>query len=194
VNLPAIFSALARTALFCCLAHPTHAAMRISPTGEGEVLLVPYYSAIEGDVTLITINNPTDYVKAVGISVREGLAGREGLGWATYIAPGSAFTFGIKRDGSGVAIKPTNDTCTVPQFHSWWISMRSMLWDGSAEAHYEGTSDSFSGEEREQAGSVEVIEMEHWHPSESVKGRAAVERNCESLVQAWSRFEGEDGD
>jgi hypothetical protein len=27
--------------------------MRISPTGVGEVLLVPYYSAIEGDVTFV---------------------------------------------------------------------------------------------------------------------------------------------
>ncbi len=194
MNLPAIFSALARATLFCCLAHPTHAAMRISPIGEGEVLLVPYYSAIEGDVTLITINNPTDYVKAVGISVREGLAGREGLGWATYIAPGSAFTFGIKRDGSGAAIKPTTDTCTVPRFDAtYWQPMSSVLWDGSYDSYY-GAADSFSGEEREQAGSVEVIEMGQWHPSESVKGRAALERDCESLVQAWSFYDGTDGD
>ena len=75
-----VFSLLFLLSIFLC-SQSGWSAMRLSQDGRGEVLIFPFYSALDDDRTLITISNSTGYVKGVSVNVREGLIGGEALGW-----------------------------------------------------------------------------------------------------------------
>ena len=169
-------------------------AMHLTQSGEGEVLIFPFYSAFGSDTTEVSITNSTGVVKAVGVKVREGLNGELGLNWNLYLGPYDTFTFEVRPDpeGAGALINPVASelTCTVPLFPRSvgadyeGIYMRNFLWE----------EDSFSGFERSLSGHVEVIELGQWDPFNGVKGPAAARgasgsySDCETLVDAWTQF------
>ena len=174
-------------------------AMHISRDGRAEVLIFPFYSALGSDNTALTISNSTGYVKAVKVTVREGLNGQPGLQWFVYLGPYDAFSFTVSADpeGDGAVISPfaSELTCTVPSFRGrsgvyFEQPMFSRLWEG----------DSFNGLERNLSGYVEVIELGQWDPFSGVKGPAASRgasgsyADCEILVDAWSRIFDVEGD
>ena len=163
-------------------------AMNLSETGEGEVLLFPFYTAEAGAQTEFYVANSTDHVKAVRISVREGMRGAETLAWNVYLGPQDSFRGFIADDeGGGAAIYAhsqwTDDTtCTVPSFGPFPQPFAKNLF----------TEDSFDGVERTLAGYIEVVEMGQWDPTVG-KGLAAANQDCGDLVDAWSTIEGNDG-
>ena len=159
--------------------------MKLNEADQGEVLLFPFYTAEARATTEFYVTNSTDHVKAVRISVREGMRGAEALSWNVYLGPQDAFRAFISADeGGGAAIYAhpdyTNDTtCTVPTFGP---SPQPLL-------PYLFAEDSVNGVERTLAGYIEVVEMGQWDPTMG-KGLAAANQDCGDLSGAWSQIPG----
>ena len=168
--------------LLAIFAMPSIGALRISDTGQGEVLIFPYYSAYNLERTEITVTNSSSYVKAAHVVVREGLRGENVLNWIVYLAPFDQFTFDITPSSSGGGQASTSDnTCTVPQFGSNKVDLVNYLYEG----------DSFNTKERTVNGFVEVFEVGQWDPtsekgSAAVRGAAGDSNACSILLAAWS--------
>ena len=107
-------------------------AMNINPDGLGQVLIYPYYTVNGGNVTLISVVNTTDQVKAVKVRFLEGRNSQEVLDFNLYLSPFDVWTGSIagpseSADGLGIAEDPadaiaagpavlttTDKSCTVP--------------------------------------------------------------------------------
>lgn len=105
-----------------------HAAMYVNEKGHGESLIFPFYSAENGNNTLINIVNTVDADydangvdqdsgawKAVKVRIIEAQNSQEVLDFNLYLSPKDHFSFGIKATEEGGAALYTGDnSCTVP--------------------------------------------------------------------------------
>ena len=103
------------------------AAMYVNDKGMGEALIFPFYSAENGNNTLINIVNTVDSApagattddtgawKAVKVRIIEGQNSQEVLDFNLYLSPKDHFSFAISAtaDGGGM-IKTADNSCTVP--------------------------------------------------------------------------------
>ena len=96
------------------------AAMYLNPEGTGQVLLFPFYDAENGNSTAMHIVNTTDKVKAVKVRFLEYKASYEVLDFNLYLSPKDHFAFAVVMDpnGTGGAIRTTDNSCTVPALGS----------------------------------------------------------------------------
>jgi len=96
------------------------AAMYLNPEGTGQVLLYPFYDAENGNSTAMHIVNTTDKVKAVKVRFLEYKASYEVLDFNLYLSPKDHFSFAVITDpnGTGGAIRTTDNSCTVPALGS----------------------------------------------------------------------------
>ena len=74
-------------AVLAALGASTAQAVNLSQDGTGEVLLFPYYTVQNGEETLVSIVNTTDYTKAVKVRFREAYNSREVLDFNLYLSP-----------------------------------------------------------------------------------------------------------
>lgn len=91
--------------------------LSVNPDGVGHVLLFPYYSAGNGNVTLLSITNTdTLNAKAVKLRLRAAQQGDAVLDVTVFLAPNDVWTAVVSRDAaSGGAQLATADTsCTLP--------------------------------------------------------------------------------
>jgi len=135
------------------------AQMYVNNDGIGEILLFPFYSAENGNVTNINLVNTTSHGKAVTVGFIEGENSQEVLDFNVYMSPGDHFSMGVSATADGGGQVVTNDnTCTVPSFTPGTPEpFRSTLYQGDKSA----TAPTFDNTSiaRTAVGYVEVIEM-----------------------------------
>jgi hypothetical protein len=145
--------------------------MYINDRLTGEALVLPFYSAQNGNNTYFSVVNTTDQYKAVKVRMVEAWNSREVLDFNVYMSPKDHFAFNITADGEGAKLVTVDNTCTVPEIPKVdeedvtppikrEVSFRNALYatdkGGTAAA---GTAFDNTGEFREQIGYIEVIEM-----------------------------------
>src|SRR5690625_627322 len=135
-------------------------AVNLNPDGLGQVLLYPYYTAREGNDTLISVVNTTDSVKAVKVRFIEALNSREVLDFNLYLSPYDVWTSAVTDLGGGVPGMRTTDTsCTVPYFQGGTpgnVGEQEFLNYQYAGGNWDGVTEDI---ERAASGYIEIIEM-----------------------------------
>ena len=146
-----------------------NAAMYINDLGTGETLLFPFYSAENGNNTLINLANATKDHKAVKVRIVEAQNSQEVLDFNLYLSPQDHFSFAISEapesvvdDGSGGtftvggAKMATGDrSCTSPAIPEAGEPFRTFLFK----------DDENNSVTRTQVGYIEVIEMGQLDPN-----------------------------
>ena len=89
-------------------------AINTSTDGVGEALLYPYYSAMNGNVTFITVTNTTNEAKAVKVRFREGVGSRDVMDFTVYLSHHDHWSAIVYREGNAVRISTNDSSCTVP--------------------------------------------------------------------------------
>jgi hypothetical protein len=137
------------------------AQMYVNNDGLGEILIFPFYSAENGNVTNVNLVNTTAHGKAVKVRFIEGENSQEVLDFNLYMSPGDHFSMGVSATAEGGGQVVTNDNpCTVPQFSPGVpVAFRGTLFAGDkkttpAAAAFDNTSIA-----RSASGYIEVIEM-----------------------------------
>lgn len=90
--------------------------LTVSQGGVGHSLLVPYFNAQNGNMSVFHVVN-TDQVngKAVKVRFRSAANSDDILDFQLYMSPGDVWTASVSQGADGVAAITTNDTtCTVP--------------------------------------------------------------------------------
>ena len=109
----------------------TAQAVNINPDGTGQVLLYPYYTANDGNQTVLSVVNTTEQAKAVKVRFLEGFNSREVLDFNLYLsafdvwvaAIASAQDLGIPTVGDETIpyLKIPDSSCTVPYLYGWGV-------------------------------------------------------------------------
>jgi hypothetical protein len=197
-----------------------HAAMYINERGTGETLIYPFYSAENGNNTLVNIANTTTDTKAVKVRIIEAQNSQEVLDFNLYLSPKDHYSFSISATDDGGAKLVTGDnSCTVPAIPADGVAFRSTKYAGDkletkddpkTDADESKGNFDNTGLGRTQVGYIEVIEMGQLDPAAAVtidktkdsktNAAAAIKHgadgtpaNCEILVNAWSTLAGVDG-
>lgn len=99
---------------------PPLAAVNLSASGTGQVLIYPYYTVNNDQQTLLSVVNSTLVGKAVKVRFREAHNGRVVLDFNLYLSPGDVWTatvFALSDagfSGDGAAIFSADHSCTDP--------------------------------------------------------------------------------
>lgn len=86
-------------------------AVQISPTGEGEALIFPYYTVQNGAVTLLSLVNSSDTSKLVRINFQEGKNAAEALDVHVYLARNDVWTGAIIGTRDSVTLISNDESC-----------------------------------------------------------------------------------
>lgn len=196
---------LAVSAAAAVVMSSAQAALHINEKGTGEVLVFPFYSAENGNNTLVNIVNTTDDHKAVKVRILEAQNSKEVLDFNLYLSPADHFSFAISETEEGGGQLTTGDnSCTVPAI-TGAIPFRGFLYEGDAAVDDTDTDadESFDNTSitRTATGYIEVIEMGQLEDYagatvDGVKTLSMAEAmthdsegmpaNCAQLVAAWS--------
>jgi len=188
----------------------------INDEGIGEIHVLPFYSAENGNATNVAIANTTAMGKAVKVRIIEGQNSKEVLDFNLYMSPEDHFSFAIVATADGGGSLVTNDaSCTVPRLTAGEaVPFRNTLYitdkneDADAGDVYDNTSIT-----RTAVGYVEIIEMgqlddavDDWDDDDTTAnsispmlaaithGADGVPANCDLPVAAWSTAaDGTDG-
>lgn len=89
----------------------------VNPNGDGHILLVPYYTVQDGNVTAFNIvNTDTKNGKAVKVRFRGASNSDDVLDFQVFLSPGDVWTAAVTADANGLAQLVTADnSCTVPK-------------------------------------------------------------------------------
>ena len=93
------------------------AAMTVSESGVGRVLLVPYYTVQDSNTTVLhLVNTDTKNGKAMKVRFRGASNSDDVLDFQVFLSPGDVWTAAVTKDeATGLAKLVTGDnTCTVP--------------------------------------------------------------------------------
>ena len=134
-------------------------AVNVNPDGLGQVLIYPYYTVNADQVTLISVVNTTNDVKAVKVRFLEGRHSQEVLDFNLYLSPFDVWTGAVHPSGDDMspAMLTTNDnSCTVPMMKSAAASVRTFK-----NFQYAANNKDVGpyGLDRTREGHVEMIEM-----------------------------------
>lgn len=92
------------------------AALTVNESGEGHMLLVPYYTAQNGNMTVLhVVNTDTVNGKAMKVRFRGASNSDDVLDFQVFMSPGDVWTAAVTAGADGVAQLVTADgTCTLP--------------------------------------------------------------------------------
>ena len=90
--------------------------LTLSEGGVGHMLLVPYYSAQNGNMTVLhVVNTDTINGKAVKVRFRGAANSDDVMDFQVFMSPGDVWTAAVTANASGIAqIQTADTTCTVP--------------------------------------------------------------------------------
>jgi hypothetical protein len=156
-----------RKALSCAIlgglgaAAGTAQAVYQDPSGQGQVLLYPYYTvqAVGGNSynTYLSVVNTTTRGKALKVRFREGKNSREVLDFNLFLSPNDVWTGVIlptDTSATSAARLITNDTsCTNPPIPATGIEFRNYAYVGAQ------TDSAGAGVDRTREGYLEILEM-----------------------------------
>ena len=95
---------------------PTAAALAVTAGGVGHALVVPYFNAQNGNMTVLHITN-TDQTngKVAKVRFRSASNSDDLLDFQVFLSPGDVWTAAVTADANGLAqITTADNTCTVP--------------------------------------------------------------------------------
>lgn len=96
------------------------AALTVAESGAGHMLLVPYYTAQNGNMTVLhVVNTDTAHGKAMKVRFRGASNSDDVLDFQVFMSPGDVWTAAVTQGSDGVAQLVTADnTCTLPSLSS----------------------------------------------------------------------------
>jgi hypothetical protein len=195
----------------------TAQAVNINPDGLGQVLVYPYYTANDGNQTILSVVNTTDQAKAVKVRFLEGFNSREVLDFNLYLSHHDVWVASIAdlglptTDGGptpGLLI-PDN-SCTVPYLFADTgtdaygmqpfldLAYTGVFEDGgptemgrAAEGHFEiiemGTLTNGSAIPADPDAKPPVTET-LGSAAAATHGTDGIPANCEQLVENWTEY------
>ena len=91
--------------------------LNVAESGTGHMLLVPYYTAQDGNMTVLhVVNTDTTNGKAMKVRFRGASNSDDVLDFQVFMSPGDVWTAAVTRGADGKAQLVTADgTCTLPQ-------------------------------------------------------------------------------
>jgi hypothetical protein len=95
----------------------TAQAVNLNPDGLGQVLVYPYYTANDGNQTILSVVNTTDNAKAVKVRFLEGFNSREVLDFNLYMSHHDVWVASIADEGDGPILIIPDNSCTVPYLY-----------------------------------------------------------------------------
>jgi len=184
-------------AVAATVASSAYAQMYVNPDKTGQYLIYPFYTADNGNQTLISVVNTTNQAKAVKVRILEAENSWEVRDFNLYLSPEDHFSFAITLDESGAARLDTADSsCTVPnQLGATGTVFTNDLFDAEENGTLERTIN----------GHVEIIEMGQfgrwvdgaWTETEDADIPAlwlhdedGVPADCEAVEDLWTRGTG----
>lgn len=171
-------------------------AVVLEPSGQGQVLIYPYYSVQDGNQTLLSVVNHDRSGKAVKVHIREGRNGRSVATFNLYLAEFDVWTAALFKASDGIPGLLTADhSCTVPAIQT--STTLPQLPDGRrylplSNADYSGTRADGGSTAFERAGSgyIELVEMGSLVDSSDSDDYSTqingVPLSCAQLVGAWA--------
>ena len=155
-------------------------AVNVNSDGLGQVLLFPFYSAVENNDTYINIVNTTDQVKAVKVRFVEGMNSKEVLDFNLYLSPHDHWSAVVTAKDDGAMVLTRDTSCTVPALPAGGQKFNPVLFVG----------DSVDGDARTREGYVEVIEMGNVTgalatAATHIGSGPATPADCNALDAAW---------
>lgn len=86
-----------------------------SEGGAGHILLVPYYTAQNGNMSVLhVVNTDTVNGKAVKVRFRGAANSDDVLDFTVFLSPGDVWTGSVQADGDGAAFYTDDTSCTYP--------------------------------------------------------------------------------
>ena len=89
-------------------------AVHINPDGLGEVLVFPYYTVRNGNVTAMSIVNTNNETKVVKVRFLEGKNSREVLDFNLFLSPQDVWTGVVVPTATGAALESGDNSCVAP--------------------------------------------------------------------------------
>ena len=156
-----------------------NAALDVNESGAGHILMVPYYTAQNGNMSVFHITNTDrDNGKAVKVRFRGASNSDDVLDFQVFMSPGDVWTAAVTKDeATGLAKLTTADnSCTYPPIPAEGVNfvtdrLTQASWDDAAKA------------EQTLEGYVEILTM-----ADIPKAAAANEKN--SLYKAIKHDKG----
>ena len=137
--------------------------MQLSDAGTGQVLLFPYYTARNGNVSLISLVNTTTNAKAIRVNVREARGGFVVAQFNVYLSAKDVWTAAIVGDADGTQMVSGDVSCTSPRFTTNPNPLATPATTPISlafSAHaYRGDNTAAVARDRTREGYIEVIEM-----------------------------------
>lgn len=158
---------------------PNQKSVNLSPDGMGQALIYPYYTTRQGLLSLFSVSNNSDDVRAVSIILFEGKASREVLGFNLYLSPHDVWIGTISDNGTGATIKAEDLSCTVPPIPQDGQYFFSLLYAGDAALD--------NSTDRTREGYIVIIEtavVTGTH-AEWATHVAGTPNNCAALINSW---------
>ena len=159
-------------------------AVNINPDGLGQVLIYPYYTVNNNNVTLLSVVNTTENAKAVKVRFMEGQNTREVLDFNLYMSAWDVWTASIYMNDDGVPQLETADTsCTVPYLYGMGGKQEFLpyaLTDGGSTDIVRATEGHF---EMIEMGTLTNVDENSADAATHVNG---VPDDCDQLVEAWT--------
>lgn len=131
-------------------------AVNLSAEGTGEVLIFPYYTTRNNQVTVFSVVNTTSAGKAVKVRFLEAKNSQEVLDFNLYLSPNDVWAASVNDNGTGARVVVVDQSCTAP------IIATALGGTGSQDfrnAQYQTDVTTDHGLDRTREGYIEVIEM-----------------------------------
>jgi len=190
----------------------TAQAVNMNPDGLGQVLVYPYYTANDGNQTILSVVNTTDQAKAVKVRFLEGFNSREVLDFNLYLSHHDVWVAAIadlglpSTGGTTPGLLIPDSSCTVPYLYQDMLGVQPFL-----SLAYTGTFEDGGPTDigRAAEGHFEIIEMgtltngsaippdpDANPPVKETLGSAAaathgtdgMPANCDQLVENWTEY------
>lgn len=136
-----------------------NAALNVAESGTGHILVMPYYNAQNGNMSVFHLTN-TDTVngKAVKVRFRGASNSDDVLDFQVFMSPGDVWTAAVSQGADGRAQLVTADTsCTLPQIPAGGVSF---VTDRLSK---KGWTDADKAEQTRE-GYVEILNMSDIQP------------------------------
>ena len=180
----------------------TAQAVNVNPDGLGQVLVYPYYTANDGNQTILSVVNTTDQAKAVKVRFLEGFNSREVLDFNLYMSHHDVWVAAIYDDAGTPTLMVPDTSCTVPYLYEFPGSKQAFLdiryKDNGGMYDYSDMGPEGIG--RAAEGHFEIIEMGSID-NDSVVGEAVTHdpmtgmpADCAYLTELWTQSTSGNGD
>ena len=181
----------------------TAQAVNMNPDGLGQVLVYPYYTANEGNLTVLSVVNTTDNAKAIKVRFLEGFNSREVLDFNLYMSEWDVWVAAIEHTEvsnpvedfyTDTALHISDTSCTVPYLYETVGGVQPFL-----KLAYTGDFNDGGPEDdgRSAEGHIEMIEMGTLTgvAADAVRhGDDDMPANCDLLTDYWTSYVGAGGE